>query len=225
MATAEERKKILEMIQAGRVTAEEGARLFKLLEEGPEDEEALQASGEVETVSGAHAEVSRAGAQTEREPIHEANADWSGEVRSRYWQRWWLIPMWVGIGITVLGAGLMYWAMQAAGTGLWFACAWVPFLLGVAIMLLAWSSRSARWLHLRVHEKRGGRTQRIALSFPIPLGLTAWFLRTFGKWIPNLERSGIDEIILALEDDTSSDGPVYIEVDEGEGERVQIYIG
>lgn len=67
--------------------------------------------------------------------------------------------------------------------------------------------------------------ERIALSFPIPLGLTAWFLRTFGKWIPNLEQSGIDEIILALEDDNSPDGPVYIEVNGGEGERVRIYIG
>lgn len=225
MATAEERKKILQMIQEGRITAEEGARLFKLLEEGPEDDGEVPASGEMGMESGTDAGVSRAAAQAGQEPFHEPNADRSGEVRSRYWQRWWLIPMWVGIGITVLGAGLMYWAMQAAGTGLWFVCAWVPFLLGVAVMLLAWSSRSARWLHLRVHERREGRSQRIALSFPIPLRLTAWFLRTFGKWIPNLEQTGIDEIVKALEDDTSPDAPVNIEVDEGKGERVQIYIG
>lgn len=218
MATTEERRKILQMIREGRITAEEGARLFKLLEGGPEDEEALQASGEMRVVS-------RSDAEGDQESVYKTHADEPEEVRGRHWQRWWLIPMWIGTGITVLGAGLMYWAMQATGTGFWFACAWVPFLLGMGVMLLAWSSRSARWLHLRVHEKQGGRTTRIALSFPIPLRLAAWFLRTFGKWIPHLEQTGIDEIITALEEDTSPHAPVYVQVDEGEGERVQIYIG
>jgi hypothetical protein len=225
MATTEESKNIRQMIQEGRITAEEGARLFEMLEEGPEDEEALRASDEGEANSRAHTAVPGTGTRAAQRPTNQATANWPGEARSRYWQRWWLIPMWIGTGITILGAGLMYWAMQATGTGLWFTCAWLPFLLGVAIMLLAWSSRSARWLHLRVHEKQGGRTTRIALSIPIPLRLTAWFLRTFGKWIPHLEQTGIDEIIMALEDETSPDAPVYIEVDEGEGERVQIYIG
>lgn len=174
MVSTQERKKILEMIKEGRITAEEGARLLKILEEEP-------AAGEANMMAGADAQVSSAAEEVGQTPAYKTNPDRSADVRSRYWQRWWLIPMWFGIGITVLGAGLMYWAMQATGTGLWFACAWIPFLLGVSVMLLAWSSRSARWLHLRVKEQKGGRTERIALSFLIPVRLTAWFLRTFGK--------------------------------------------
>jgi hypothetical protein len=107
------------------------------------------------------------------------------------------------------------------------ACAWLPFLLGVAVMALAWSSRTSRWLHLRIHQKQkpGEWPQKITLSFPLPLRLTTWALRTFGRYFPQLKNSGVDELILALGKNTSPDNPFYLEVDEGEaGERVQIYI-
>jgi hypothetical protein len=133
--------------------------------------------------------------------------------------------MWVGVSIFLVGALLMYWAWSASGFGFWFACTWFPFLLGVAVMALAWSSRTARWLHLRVHQKPGSKPERIAISLPIPLRLTAWALRTFGKRIPNMENTGLDEVILAL-DATSPEAPFYLEVEEGaNGERVEIYIG
>jgi hypothetical protein len=93
-------------------------------------------------------------------------------------------------------------------------------------MALAWASRNSRWLHLRIHQKPGERPQTILLSFPLPLRVTAWFLRTFGRSIPQLKNSGVDELIQALEQNTVLADPFYIEVDEGEdGERVQIYIG
>jgi hypothetical protein len=133
--------------------------------------------------------------------------------------------MWVGIGILLIGALLMYWAWSASGFGFWFACTWFPFLLGVAIMALAWSSRTARWLHVRVHQKPGEKPEKISISRPIPLRLTAWFLRMFGNKIPHMEGTSLDEIILAL-DATSPEAPFYVEVNEGEdGERVEVYIG
>jgi len=144
----------------------------------------------------------------------------------RKWRNWWMIPLWIGVGITVTGGVLMYGAMQSAPLGFWFLCAGVPFALGVVVMALAWQSRNAPWLHLRVQQRPGERPQHINFSFPIPVRPAAWFLRTFGTWIHGLQDTSLDEVILALGETTSPDNPVYIEVDEGEdGEKVEIYIG
>lgn len=133
--------------------------------------------------------------------------------------------MWVGIAVTVISGVLMFFAWQSGGFGFWFACSWFPFLLGVGIMALAWGSRTARWLHVRVYQQPGEWPQKIAISLPLPLRLTAWFFRTFGRYIPNMEHTNIDEIIMALEH-TSADAPIYVEVNEGDdGERVEVFIG
>jgi hypothetical protein len=142
------------------------------------------------------------------------------------WRSYWIFPLWIGVGVTVLGSGLMYRAMQASGLGFWFVCASLLFILGVLILTLASMARTSPWLHLRVQQKPGERPQRIAFSFPIPVRPTAWFLRTFGQRIPGLKRTSLDEVILSVGKSTSPDNPLYIQVDEGEdGEKVEIYIG
>jgi magnesium-transporting ATPase (P-type) len=141
------------------------------------------------------------------------------------WRSFWWIPMWIGVGITTVSALIMYGAWNSSGFGFWFACAWFPFAFGVLVMTLAWTSRTARWLHVRVHQKAGQKPERIAISLPIPLRLTAWFLRVFGKKIPSMGETSLDEVIMAL-DATSPDAPFYVEVNEGDnGERVEVYIG
>ena len=67
-----------------------------------------------------------------------------------HWRRWWMMPLWVGIGVLLVGSLLMFGAYQSGGFGFGFACATLPFIAGVLIMALAASSRSARWLHVRV---------------------------------------------------------------------------
>jgi len=141
------------------------------------------------------------------------------------YRRWWWIPMWVGVFITVIGATFMYLSYHSGGLGFWFACSWFPFLLGVLVLALAWASRNARWLHVRIHQKEGQRPQNINISFPIPIRLTAWFFRTFRGRIPGLDRTGVDDAILALEK-VSPDTPFFVQVDEGDdGEKVEVYIG
>jgi len=150
------------------------------------------------------------------------------EVREdiRKWKRWWVIPLWIGAAVTVIGGLLMFWAYTAGGFGFWFACAWFPFLLGVGILALAWGSRTAPWLHVRVQQAPGEKPQKIAISFPIPVHLTAWGLRTFGHHIPHMENTSLDEVILALKDVARDETPLFVDVDEGEdGERVQVFIG
>jgi hypothetical protein len=139
-----------------------------------------------------------------------------------------MVPMWAGIGVLLVGAVLMFAAYQAGGLGFWFACAALPFAAGVLIMALAAASRSARWLHVRVrtNQRTNDWPRNIVLSFPLPIRLTAWLLRLAGPYIPQLKNHGLDELILALAETTSSEAPLYVDVDEGEGgERVQVYIG
>jgi len=231
MDESSERLHILEMIESGVITPAEGTRLLKALEGVYEPDASL--AGDFETAPSSEQASSTASpppattAEEAVEAVHgtglpkeEFNARLAG------WRRWWMIPLWVGVGITIIGGSLMFWAFQSTGISFWFACAWLPFLLGLALIVLAYGSRTARWLHLRVHQKPGDWPQTIALSFPLPLHFTAWFLRTFRHYIPRLDRTGLDELILALEKTTSQENPFYVEVDEGEdGERVQIYIG
>ena len=121
---------------------------------------------------------------------------------------------------------MLYLAYQNAGYSFWFFCTWVPLALGLILMALAWYSRTARWLHLRIYQGAGEWPQRIALSFPLPIRTSAWALRKFGRWIPQLEGTSIDELLLALDQNTTSDQPFYVEVeDDKDGDRVQVFIG
>lgn len=224
MSSKNERLQILEMIEQGVITANEGVRLLEALgasstlEQGIEQvEEPVEPSGQ----SSAPTETTAPRSETQ-----EVAKTTSMQEDLTRWRRWWLLPFWSGVIITLLGAGLMAWAIQNSGLGWWFTCAWLPFALGLALMVLSWGSRSARWLHVRIRQKPGKRPQSFVLSFPLPIHLTAWFLRTFGPYLPHLQRTGLDEVLLGLKQSTFMREPFFVEVDEGEGgERIEVYIG
>jgi hypothetical protein len=68
--------------------------------------------------------------------------------------------------------------------------------------------------------------QNITLGFPLPLGLTAWFLRNFGQYINGMQKTNVDEIIQILDATGKSGSPLIINAnDNGDGEHVQVYIG
>jgi hypothetical protein len=260
MVSESERTKILEMIEDGTITAEEGLTLLNALSETQPPEitpEITAVDFDIETTPEAQVEsiletiayedqvpatvpaqqdiIDEAENRTTYEDVETFNGDMevmpldpeppsSDEINK--WKRWWVIPLWIGAGITVIGGLLMYWAFNASGFGFWFACAWFPFLLGVAVLALAWSSRTSPWLHVRVHQAPGKRPQKIAISFPIPVRLTVWGLRTFGNHIPHMGDTSLDEVILSLKDVAKEGTPLFVDVDEGEdGERVQVFIG
>ena len=198
-----QRMAILERVERGEISAAEGMRLLEamLASESP----AL----EPEIIDAPRADKST--------PL-DADID--------KWKRWWVIPFAVGIVITLVTATLMMSAIQASGYGFWFFCLWVPFAAGVAVIAGAWASRTSRWLHVRINTGHDEWPRRIALSFPLPVRFTAWALRNFGWRIPGLRNTGVDELVLALNDTTSSRQPLYVEVnDDDDGEKVQVYIG
>jgi hypothetical protein len=141
------------------------------------------------------------------------------------WRRWRWIPLGVGIGVTIIGSLLMYWAYQAWQFSFWFACAWIPFLVGLGLIVLAVGIRGMRWLHLRIKQAPGEWPETIRISLPLPLGALSWLLRISSRWVPVEHVNGVRAAVLALQN-TEDDQPFYLEVDEGEnGERVEIYIG
>jgi hypothetical protein len=204
------RMHILQMIEDGKITAAEGMRLLNAMSGAPPQAEAPSAGS------------AAASAPPEPPPAAPQNP----RPEFKHWQSWWQIPFWIGMTITLFGGLLMYWAYTAARLSFWFFCASAPFAFGVLILALAASTRTAKWVHLRVRTGEKDWPKQIALSFPLPLGPLAWFFRTFGPFIPALKDKGVDDVILALGESATPDNPLYVEVDEGEGEeKVQVYIG
>ena len=214
MTSESERLEILEMIQKGTISPDEGLKL-------------IEAIGESDEIS----ELEYASAKAELEEIIEpvTTNDYVQEIDQEDLSKikgWWIIPFSIGVTITVLGGALMYWAWAAHGIGIGFVAAWLPFLIGIGLLALGWNSRTGPWIHIRVKQKPGEKPERIAISFPIPNRFFAWSLRTFGSFIPKMNLSGADEILLALGNYSQGDAPLTIDVDDSDdGEKVKIYIG
>lgn len=214
MTAENERLEILEMIQNGTISPEDGMTL-------------IEAIGESLEYAEEEYSIARAELEESYEPV-EAD-DYTQEVDQEdlnKFKSWWIIPFWIGVTITVLGGALMYWAWSAHGIGFGFILAWIPFLIGVGLLVLGWNSQAGPWLHIRIQQKPGEKPERIAISFPIPNRFFAWSLRTFGSFVPKMDLSGVDEILLALGNYSQGDAPLTIDVDDSDdGEKVKIYIG
>jgi hypothetical protein len=218
--TDPERNQVLKMIADGRITPEEALKLMQALDQSePAGQLSLASpSPSAPENEATPAETSASQPGLEADPRIE-------QVKSTV-RRLWQIPLWIGIAIIVLSAWGMYAVMQAAGLNFWFYFLLLPLLLGVLLTVMAVGSRQARWLFVDVKQKPGQRPQRIFLGFPLPLKFTAWLLRTFGPLIPNLQKTNIDEVTQLIETGLSGNEPLVVNVDDdGDGERVRVYIG
>lgn len=212
MTAGNERLEILEMIQKGTINPEEGMKLIEAIGESQENSEIEYALAKSE-LEGNHEEAERVVLSGKDEDFNKL-------------KRWWIIPFWIGVAITVMSGSLMYRAWSNLGIGFGFIASWIPFLIGIGLLVLGWNSQTGPWLHIRVQQKPGEKPERIAISFPIPNRFFAWSLRTFSSFIPNLNMSGADEILLALGNYSQGDTPLIIDVDDSDdGEKVKIYIG
>lgn len=239
MGTENERMRILEMIDRGEISPSEGASRLDKLGMNPVGSEAMEDMedmddrmsilekidrGDISPEEGARRlqEFSR---QVINEPVVGSYPNPNIDPEDmRKWRRWWTIPLWTGIGITILSGLWMNSAYTLSGAGFWFFCSWLPLLIGVSLIVLGSLSNSSRWLHVRVKQP-GDFPSNVAISFPIPIRFTAWIVRTFGRFIPGLDNTALDEIILGLDKETS-ENPLYIHIDDDEdGEQVEVFIG
>jgi hypothetical protein len=209
--TDSEREQILKMIEDGRITAEQGLNLMQALGGEPEDE-----------LPELPAEAEMPAFVTEEAP-RERTSDPDFDRRVNRYRSLWMIPLAFGVAVTVAGAYWMYAALQASGFGFWFYCASLPFILGVLVTAAAFSSRTSRWIYVNVKQKPGETPQRIVIAFP--LSLVSWLMQFTKGYVPERERGAVDEVMRAVFQSTQSSEPLMVEVEEEDGEHVQVYIG
>jgi hypothetical protein len=225
--TDQERNQVLRMISDGKITPEEALQLMEALDQSPaEDPTPILAEPAVAQAQAPEEPASQIPSATSQSDQPDNPFDPRLEQIKSTVRKLWQLPLWIGTAITIASALGMYAIMRGPGLNFWFYFLLLPLLLGVFLTALAVGSRRARWLFVDVHQKSGARPERIFLGFPLPLKLTAWFLRTFGAMIPSLRKTNVDEVIQIIETGFNGDAPLIVNVDEGEGgERVRVYIG
>ena len=207
--SSEERKKILQMVEDGKISAEQAASLMRALDDGRRQRRRSK------SLKRSKLPAMKRSAAPEFEEV---------KARARHFA---MIPLWIGVFIAVLSAWGIYSVQQSAGMNFWFFCLMVPLLLGVLLIALGAGGQNSKWLYVNVDRRNAQDWPRnITLGFPLPLGLTAWFLRNFGHNIHGMKNTSVDEIIQILDATGKSGAPLIINANDNEdGEHVQVYIG
>lgn len=211
-------RKILDMVEQGVISAEEGLRLIDAMSSGKQADEAQYDSSLNVTA------VERVSTDDVLEPsLPQISEDELNRMKQL--KRWWVLPFGIGLLIMVLGAIWMFNGYTNSGFGWGFWLAWIPFLLGIFIVAVSFQSSHSVWLHVRVKQKPGESPQRISISLPLPLSLSKWFLSSFGHRIPGLKEQPLGNIQDILEN-ISPEEPFYVHVnDPDDGEEVEVFIG
>jgi len=212
--SSEERKKILQMVEEGKISAEDASSLMRALDDDADaDHEAAEA--EVEVI------------ESRPDPGYErAAAPEFDQIKARA-RRFSLIPLWVGVFITVFSAWIIYSIQQNAGVNFWFYCMTLPLMLGVLLIALGAGGHSSRWIYVDVDwrdVKPGDGPNHITLGFPIPFGFVAWIFETFGHNINGMNKSKVDGIVQMMRATKESGEPFMVNVDDDDA-HVQVYIG
>ena len=251
-----DRMKVLELIESGDLNVEQGLNLLEHLSEDGEldeenstidpsvnyelpefpevlaqkslgiEEDGRQASELVEQIFSdpeiVIKNVRRHSDKPTNQPIVMPKA-------AAIWRRWWILPVCVGILLTVTGGMLMAQAQQTSGISIWFFLAGVPFILGLMLIILGFESHSWPWLYLSIKQSTHDWPERITFSMPIPLRPLGRLLNRFGRHIPKRQQRNVDSLkraIRAIGNTIDPENPIFIEVqDNHDGDRVEIYIG
>jgi hypothetical protein len=216
--SSEERRKILQMVSEGKITAEGAAGLMRALDDDGEprtnhaDESAEPEVEVLQSPSGSG--------------YAKAEAPEFDRIKERA-RRFALIPLWAGIVITVFSAWAIYAIQQNAGTNFWFYCMTLPLLLGVLLITLGAGGRTSRWIYIDVdrrNAKPGDGLRHITLGFPVPLGFVAWIFENFGHNFSGMSKGRVEGIIQMMNATRDSNEPLMINVDDDDA-HVQLYIG
>lgn len=202
----DERRQILQMLQDGTLTTDQAIELLNVLEEDEGEETAVTAT-----------------APLEGDILSDPAPD-----MDRY-RHFWKIPFLVCLAV-LLFFGFWLRGIYQSNEGtltFGFMCIWSFFMLAFLAALLAFFSRTAAWLHVRVKEKEG---RRIAISFPLPLGLVGWGIKIAHGFVDEKSRLHLemaDSFLTAAKEEMKQPGarPMTINVNDDDGDQVQVYIG
>lgn len=206
------RLEILQKIESGEVTPEDGLRQLNAIEDArPTTGQEFSNSAtdpEVMVISPAHPDAGS---------MPDADAPDYGRFRIISWALFGAFLL-----LTLISANWMIqgWQLRPYGWGFWLS--WIPFVIGVLGMA---TSLNTRWLHIRVSEMENGKRKNIRISLPLPLGLVSWFFKMNPSWLPQgMRNQNIGETLSEVNQSISRNEPFFIEVDE-EDQHVEIYIG
>jgi len=212
------KRKLFSMIENGDITAEEGLRLLDAI-----DRSSAAAEDETNDQTFTDAEVlgSTGGLESDEQPLKIPPEELK---RIKNLKHWWWLPFSIGLVLTVISAIWMYLGYSAKGFGWGFWLSWFPFIIGIAIMALSAMTSRMKWLHVKVHEKKGKHKANINISLPVPFGILRWFFHNFGNTIPKIKDMPLDVFFADFDHNINSNNPLYVKVDD-EGDDVEVFIG
>jgi hypothetical protein len=143
------------------------------------------------------------------------------EAPSPAWRRFgWVLLFDIGLVVAAVGTWL------ATLGGWWWLLAAPLLTIGLVIGGLGLVSFRSPWVFIQIESGEDEWPRHFELGLPMPLRPAAWLLRRFGQYVEGLDRSGLDELLIALSGELDADSPIVIDVHEGEqGERVRVYFG
>ena len=207
------------MIAAGKISAEEGARLLAALNNAPAaTAESMADEPQPEATPGD--EAGQAAYTPEQEVVEPPPPIETQLPNTRYW---WMVPFWISLAVLVTGGLVMAGTMSAGAVCLALFCA-VPLLfvgtLGLVISALA---HRGPWVHIRVKHNQSNEPN-VNISVPLDLGVMA--VRMAEPFVPQMRNTGVDDVIVSLKDNVNRAQPLIIDVnDDEDGEHVQVIVG
>ena len=207
-------RKIFDMVEQGQISADEGLQLINALHGNQHDNTTDQAASQSESENSFQEDTG-----SYSQPIPDEELD-----RMKKLKRWWILPFALGLIITLSGAIWMYSGYLTEGFGWGFWLSWFPFLIGIVLVAVSFPTAKSLWLHIRIKQKEGETPQRINISFPLPMRIAKWGLTTFGDKIPDIKGQKPEDISVVL-DNITPDAPLYVHVEDDDGEDVEVFIG
>lgn len=210
-------RKVLDMVEQGQISAEDGLRLINAMGSKAKSNSSQPVEGENPSNLTAVELNDQEGSAGHSIPKDEMQ-------RMTRLKRWWMLPFGLGLLITTLGAIWMYMGYTDHGFGFGFWLAWLPFLLGIFIIAVSFQTNKSVWLHVRIKQEAGEKPERLAISIPLPVIMTRWFMSNFGDRIPGIKDQPIGDVSEILENVTP-ENPFYVHINEEDGEEVEVFIG
>lgn len=138
----------------------------------------------------------------------------------------WLIPLLLGGFLTALPAYRLYQQISMGGLSAGFWIFMIPFVIGVFLIFLGWALQNSKWIYIDVEQPIGKKPQRILLSFPIPFLFVSKILPLFeNKLSKNIQKLNLHTILKAMDEQIEVGDPAFINVNDEDGTRVNIYLG
>lgn len=204
MGEAEEQ--ILRMLSEGVISAEEAGKLLDAI--GPEDA--------VTTVAGEP--VLTSGTETASE--HHLPPDF------RRLRRRWQVPLLIAGGtllLSTIGLALLY---QSEGdvAFIGFFCLWSLFIVALPATFLILLARRATWLYVNIDQKEG---RNLSFGLPVPVRWAGGIIRISRRFVSGDAGKQLEnaEAFIAALADNPKGNPLIIDVDDEDGDKVQVYLG